>query len=107
VRRTIAKTRGATGHIKDAFGDRWDISEFRGTDHGFDIVLGWPSGKRRGTGGAGRPGVILTPALVRYPERFRMNPGKADLPLGWSAIRRIREKLGHHIRKLVFDRLRR
>jgi len=99
VRRTTAKARNATGRIRDAFGDRWDISEFRGTKHGFDIVLGWPSGKRRGMGGCGRPGVVLTKPLVEHLERFRMNPGKADLPLGWSAIRRIREKLDHHIRK--------
>jgi len=99
MRRTTAKASGATGRTRDAFGAWWDISEFRGTSHGFDVILGWPSGKRRGTGGCGRPRVVLTKPLVEHLERFRMNPGKADLPLGWSAIRRIREKLDHHIRK--------
>jgi hypothetical protein len=96
---TMRGKRRADGRVKDAFGAWFHVSEYRGTRHGFDVILGWPSGKRRGTGGAGRPGVILTPALVRHLERFRMNPGKADLPLGWSAIQRIREKLGHHIRR--------
>jgi len=61
-----------------------------------DIVLGWPRGKRRGTGGAGRPGVILTPALVRYLERFRTNMKGIDLPISPKVIVRLRGLLGHH-----------
>jgi hypothetical protein len=92
VKRATAKS----GRIKDAFGVWSDISEFRGTRHGFDVILGWPSGKRRGTGGAGRPRVILTPALVRYVERFRMNMKGIDLPISPKVIVRLRGLLGHH-----------
>src|SRR6516162_2247604 len=91
-----AKARRATGFVRDAFDNRWDISEFRGTKHGFDIVLGWPSGKPRGMGGAGRPGVILTPALVRYLERFRTNMKGIDLPISPKVIVQLRGLLGHH-----------
>ena len=69
MKRPTAKS----GRIKDAFGVWFDISEFRGTRHGFDVILGWPSGKRRGTGGAGRPGVILTRDVARYLVQFRIN----------------------------------
>jgi hypothetical protein len=81
VTRTTAKSYGATGHIRDAFGQWWEVSELRGTVHGFDIVLGWPRGNRRGTGGAGRPDGILTPALGRYQERFRTNMKGIGLPI--------------------------
>ena len=82
MRRTTAKARRATGFVKDAFRDRWDISEFRGTKHGFDIVLRWPSGKRRGTGGEG--------LAVRYLERFRTNVKGIDLPISPKLIVRLR-----------------
>jgi hypothetical protein len=101
VRRTTAKARRATGFVRDAFDNRWDISEFRGTKHGFDIVLGWPSGKPRGMGGAGRPGVILTPALVRYLELFRTNMKGIDLPISPNVIVRLRGLLGHDTWKEV------
>jgi hypothetical protein len=84
--------------VKDVFGDRWDVSEFRGTKHGFDIVLGWPSGKKRGTGGAGRPGVVLTKALVSHMERFRLKPTGIDIPLAPGTVVKLRKQLGHHIR---------
>jgi hypothetical protein len=84
--------------VKDVFGARWDVSEFRGTKHGFDIVLGWPSGEKRGTGGAGRPGVVLTKPLVNHMERFRLNPTRIELPLAPCTLVKLRKHLGHHIR---------
>ena len=98
---TTAKARRAPGFVRDVFDNRWDISEFRGTKHGFDIVLGWPSGKPRGMGGAGRPGVILTPPLVRYLERFRTNMKGIDLPISPKVIERLRGLLGHDTWKEV------
>jgi hypothetical protein len=29
--------------VKDAFGEWCEISEFWGTKHGFDLILGWPA----------------------------------------------------------------
>jgi hypothetical protein len=34
--------RRVRGRIQDVFGVWFDISEFRGTRHGFDVVLGCP-----------------------------------------------------------------
>jgi hypothetical protein len=89
---------GKRAQIRDAFGQRFDVSAFRGTVHGFDLVFGGPVGKKRGTGGCVRPGVVLTKELVRHMEKFRMTPGKSDLPLGLKAVTRIRRRLGHRIR---------
>ena len=47
-----------SGRIKDAFGVWFDISEFRGTSYGFDVILEWPSGESRGKGGCERPDVF-------------------------------------------------
>jgi len=43
--------------------------------------------------------VVLTAPLVRYFEEFRMQPGKAHLPIDRKVIRRLRKMLGHHIRR--------
>jgi hypothetical protein len=88
--------RAKSGRIKDAFGHWFDVSSFRGTRHGFDVVLGWPSGKKRGPGGAGRPGVIFTKPLVLYLEQFRTNMKGIDLPISSVTIVRLRQRLGHH-----------
>jgi hypothetical protein len=84
------------GRTWDVYGIWFDISERCGTRHGFDVILGWPSGERRGTGGCGRPGVILTRDLVRYLERFRTNMKGIDLPISPKVIVRLRGLLGHH-----------
>jgi hypothetical protein len=82
--------------MRDAFGQWWDVSDFRATTHGFDVVLGWPSGKRRGRAGVGRPRAVLTKPLVRYLSRFRTLPSRIDLPLARSVVLRLRRQLGHN-----------
>ena len=89
------------GRTWDVYGIWFDISERCGTRHGFDVILGWPSGERRGTGGCGRPGVILTRDLVRYLERFRTNMKGIDLPISSKVIVRLRGLLGHDTWKEV------
>jgi hypothetical protein len=85
--------------VKVVDGTWVEVAEYRGTDHGFDVILGWPEGKKKGRAGGGRSQVILTVPLARYLEMFRMKPGRMDLSLGCSAIRKLRERLGHHIRE--------
>jgi hypothetical protein len=58
-RKTTAKARGATGGIKDAFGDRWDISEFRGTVHGFEVWAGRAANRAEGEAVSVREASVL------------------------------------------------
>lgn len=82
--------------ISDAFGDEWDVREYRPTAHDFDVALGWPSGQLRGAGQAGGPRVILTASLVAYLTAHRDSPKNIRLPIGRTAIKRLRSILGHH-----------
>lgn len=82
--------------VRDIFGDRWDVREYRETRYGFLIALGWPHGQPRGPGGTGGPRVVLTRPLVRLLEEYRDAPSRLDLPIGRSAIKRLRRLLGHH-----------
>lgn len=82
--------------ITDAFGGEWDVRERRPTAHGFDIALGWPSDQLRGRGQAGGPRVILTEDLVIYLAAHRDRPKDIRLPIGRTALKRLRRILGHH-----------
>jgi len=85
-------------YIRDAFDDRWDVREFRDTEHDFAIAFGWPSGFPRGRGGVGGPRTILTEPLVKHLEgvRYELTPiPAANLPLGRQQIKRVRKMLGH------------
>lgn len=42
------------------------------------------------------PRVIVTPALLRHLERHRQRPAALALPIGHTAITRLRRLLGHH-----------
>jgi hypothetical protein len=81
--------------IEDAWGDEWDVREYRTTDHAFPVSLGWPHGHPRGRGGGGVR-VIVTPQLAHHFEEHRLAPGELALPIGNSTIKRIRRLLGHH-----------
>jgi len=86
------------GQVIDAFGDAWDIREERPTSHGFSVYLGWPQAVPRGQGGGG-PRTIITRELAAYLESHRHNFKDIDLPLGKTAIKRLRRVLGHHYRQ--------
>lgn len=82
--------------VTDYCGDAWDVTEARSTPHGFDVLLGYPSGLPRGRGGTGGKRVILTPELAQHLERFRERPSLSGLPVGFGVIKRLRKLLGHH-----------
>ncbi|TWD58116.1 hypothetical protein FB480_101871 [Agrobacterium vitis] len=92
----MARKATIIGSIKDAWGDEWDVREYRPTAHGFDIALGWPADMPRGKAGSGGIRVILTPALKGHLDTYRQNPGKLQLPIGRTSIKRLRTLLGHH-----------
>jgi len=79
--------------VVDAWGDEWTVSESRDTVHGWVLHLGRPASERRRQGTT----TILTRDLVDYLESVRYRRGAIDLPLGGTAIRRIRKLLGHNI----------
>jgi hypothetical protein len=92
------KRKRTPSQVEDFFGVLWDVSESRATAHGFEVFLGRPA-NLKGVRSAGRSHVILTPPLVRYFARLRMQPGQANLPIGLSAISKLRAQLGFHIEK--------
>jgi hypothetical protein len=79
--------------VVDLYGVSFDVRERRPTKHGFDLLFGWPSGKRGM--GHGAPRVILTSGLADYLESIRLTPGSSDLPISRSAIKRLRFILRH------------
>lgn len=94
----MARKANIIGSTKDIFGDLWDVREELPTDHGFNLLIGWPQAAPRGPGGGGGPRAIITEELASYLERYRHNPKDIDLPIGKSAIKRLRRLLGHHYR---------
>lgn len=82
--------------VVDAFGDEWDVREYRPTTHGFAVAFGWPADELRGQGQAGGPRAILTEDLVLYLASRRNDPGSIRLPIGRTTLKRLRRILGHH-----------
>lgn len=82
--------------VTDTWGDLWDVRELRATAHGFEVMLGWPANLDRGQGGAGGPRVIVTEELGRHFEEHRSSMSQLSLPIGNTAIKRVRKLLGHH-----------
>jgi hypothetical protein len=72
-----------SGWVKDVFGELFEVAEFRGTTHGFDLLFGWPERRKKGLG-RGRCEVILTMPLAEHLNRFRMRPWELDLPIAAS-----------------------
>jgi len=82
----------------DLYGDGWDVREYRPTPGGWPLAIGWPSGFARGRGGIGGPRAILTRELVDHMEavRHHLRPIEAAaIPIGRSAVKRLRRLLGH------------
>ncbi|NUB25749.1 hypothetical protein [Azospirillum brasilense] len=79
-----------TLEMEDIWGDRWQVEERRETAHGFDVLLGRPKGQRHGKT------IIVTAGLAAHFERHRQAPSTLTLPIGGTAIKRIRRLLGHH-----------
>lgn len=82
--------------IIDAWGDRWDVREYRDAPYG-PLAIGWPAGQRgKGYGG---PRVIITPALRTYLEKHQERGGlkllEDRLPISRGAIKRLRSLLNH------------
>lgn len=91
----MARVATIIDHITDAHGQMWAVREKRPTRHGFDLMLGWPANHPRGQG-CGGPRVIITHELATYLESVRLCPGACDLPVGKTALKRLRTALGHN-----------
>jgi predicted transcriptional regulator len=81
----------------DCFGNTWNVTEVRPTEHGWNILAGYPAVNRnrlklKGIMGPAR--TILTPELCAYLEEFRMKRGTVRLPLSSTTICKLRRKLG-------------
>jgi transposase len=92
----MARKATIIGAESDIWDDRWDVREYRTTDHGFAVVLGWPAAQPRGRDGSGGPKVIITAQLASHMEAHRRIPLALHLPIGATAIKRVRRLLGHH-----------
>lgn len=88
----MARRARIIGRVLDVHGRAWDVREYRPTAHGFGIAVGWPQGEPRGRGGRG-VAVVPTQALVEYLTATRLK-NTADLPIGTTAIKRLRRELG-------------
>jgi hypothetical protein len=82
------------GQVEDVFGAAWDVREARPTPHGFAVLLGWPLSAPRGQGGGG-PRVIPTAHLADYLCAHRQRPARVALPIGRTAVKRLRKLLDH------------
>lgn len=80
-------------HVVDVQGREWAVREERPTEHGWPVLLGWPVEVARGQGGGG-PRVIITPELAAYLDAMRLTPAAVHLPLGRTALKRLRAALG-------------
>lgn len=87
----MARHADIIGDALDVSGILWQVHEARPTKHGFDVLIGWPDGEPRGRGGRG-VATIITPALARYLTATRLRD--VDLPLGRTAVKRLRADLG-------------
>ncbi len=90
----MARQASIIGQIEDIDGVLYDVRERRPTEYGWDICLGWPKGVVRGKGGAGGPRVILTHNLVAYLDEQKAATSRINLPIGITAIKRLKRLLG-------------
>lgn len=76
----------------DHYGDEWSVYIERPTEHGWPLLLGRPAS-------ASRSGdqVILTTDLVEYLMGLQYERGTIRLPIGGTALKRLRRALGLNI----------
>lgn len=83
--------------VGDIWGDTWDVAERRPAPaYGLEVVLGWPAGMPRGAGRAGGKRVVITPELGALLTAHRTSPGDLVLPIGMTALKRLRRLMGHN-----------
>lgn len=87
----MARRAQIIGHATDYAGVAWDVRERRATTHGFDVLIGWPSGETRGPGGRG-VATIITAELAQYLQATR--PRDVVLPISRSTVNRVRAEIG-------------
>lgn len=87
----MARHADIIGTATDHAGQVWDVRERRSTQHGFDVLIGWPQGEPRGRGGRG-VAVIVSAELAHYLIETRQRD--IDLPIGLTAAKRLRHELG-------------
>lgn len=92
----MARKSTAIGSAIDIWGSKWDVREDRKTAYGWPVRIGWPAGEPRGKAGAGGPRIIVTDELAAHLESVRAAPGGHGLPIGMTALKRLRRLLGHH-----------
>ena len=79
----------------DCFGRTWNVTQSIPTEHGWNLLAGYPVLNGAPIQGIkGPPKTILTPELCAYLETFRMKRGKVRLPLGSTSICKLRRQLG-------------
>lgn len=90
----MARVAQIIGTTLDIWGDEWDVRERRETAYGFSVTIGWPHSLPRGKAGTGGPRVIVTPDLAAHLQAVRDRPGAHGLPIGNTAVKRLRRLLG-------------
>jgi len=80
--------------IQDAWGDWWDVREYRQRKGCITVALGWPANQPRGRGGCGGVRAIITPELKTLLERRREDRPWPKLAIGKCAHQRLRRILG-------------
>ncbi len=92
----MATQSSSIGTAIDLWGYKWDVKEDRPTLYGWPVRLGWPSDRQKGRSGIGRPQIIVTNPLAMRLWEVRAAPSTHGLPIGATALKRLRRLLGHH-----------
>lgn len=87
----MARRAQIISNATDYSGAQWDVRERRPTDHGFELMIGWPKGEPRGMGGRG-VATIITVELAKYLQETRLRD--VSLPIGLTAVKRLRSDMG-------------
>lgn len=82
--------------MQDHEGTFYDVFDSRPTNHGFNLLFGFPARwHRRIFTNFGKPGLIHTPELIAFWEKHRGELNiNLDLPAGNTTLIRARMKLG-------------
>lgn len=76
----------------DLWGDDWLIIDIRISPDAPPVPLGHPVNHS----GRGGPTIFVTTELAAHLEHHRYGPSKAGLPIGLTALKRLRRLLGHN-----------